>query len=57
MAQLAVAGNGVGIGTNQNDSYLTTSPPVGGLIVEKNVGIGTWVTANALEIVGNVSLS
>ena len=51
VAALGIAGN-VGIGTITGDSYLTTTPPNGGMIIEKNVGIGTYAPTGALEIEG-----
>ena len=38
---LSIAG-GVGIGTGLNSSYVSTAAPVGGMIVQGNVGIGSW---------------
>ncbi|MGH7249761.1 MAG: hypothetical protein ACREGC_02200, partial [Minisyncoccia bacterium] len=52
VAQLAIAGNGVGIGTNMNSTYLKTTPPIGGMIVQGNVGIGTY-NPSAIFEVGN----
>ena len=52
-AQLAVAGNGVGIGTNMNDAYLTTPAPVGGMIMEGVLGIGTSLPITQLSILAN----
>ena len=42
----------VGIGTGVNSPYLTTTGPVGGVIIQSNVGIGTLVPPNALYVVG-----
>ncbi len=44
-----VLGN-VGIGTVSYSNYLTNAAPPGGLIVERQVGIGTWAPSDALDI-------
>lgn len=46
---LNVAG-GVGIGTGSSSQFINTSAPNGGLILESNIGIGTWVPNFALQI-------
>ena len=52
LATLQVIGN-IGIGTVANgDKFITTSPPNGGMIVEGNVGIGTWLPTNLVQING-----
>ncbi|MGH7249624.1 MAG: beta strand repeat-containing protein, partial [Minisyncoccia bacterium] len=53
VAQLAIAGN-VGIGTNLNSSFVTTTPPNGGMIVESNVGIGSINPGQKLDVTGTV---
>ncbi len=53
MARLSIAGN-VGIGINSGDSYVTTTPPNGGMIVEGNVGIGSLTPGQALDVTGTV---
>lgn len=51
--QLAIVG-GVGVGINGASSYVNTlSAPVGGMIVEGNVGIGTSVTPYKLDLTVN----
>ncbi len=51
VAKLSIAGN-VGIGTNFNSSFVTTTPPSGGMIVEGNVGIGSVTPGQLLDVKG-----
>ena len=53
LATLQVVGN-VGIGTVANgDYFIMSSPTKGGMIVEGNVGIGTWAPALPLSVTGD----
>ncbi len=52
MAINAAGGVGIGSGT-----YLTTTPPTQGLLVEGNVGIGTTVSRAKLDVIGDASAS
>jgi hypothetical protein len=55
VAKLAIIGN-VGIGTSGSTSYLQNVPPTGGMIVQGNVGIGTWVVnAGKLQVGSNAT--
>lgn len=54
--KLAVFGN-VGIGTSSSSPYVTNSAPAGGLIVQSNVGIGTFSPILPLHIIGNAYLN
>ena len=50
-----VDGVGMGIGATLSSSYVTTTPPTGGLLVEGNVGIGTLSPRGALDVgTGNI---
>ncbi len=53
VAALSIVGN-VGIGTGINSSYLTTTPPSGGMIIQGNVGIGSLAPGQALDVTGTV---
>jgi hypothetical protein len=54
-ASLQVVGN-IGIGTVKNgDNFINTLPPDGGMIVEGNVGIGTWVPNFPLSVTAPAS--
>ena len=53
-ASLSIIGN-IGIGTVANgDNFLTTAPPTGGMIIEKNVGIGSTNPGQLLDVQGTV---
>lgn len=54
--KLAVFGN-VGIGSNSSSPYVTTNGAAGNLVVQNNVGIGTFSPASALAVVGNSSFT
>ena len=57
LATLQVVGN-IGIGTVANgDNFITSSPTKGGIIVEGNVGIGTWAPAKPLSVTGDTYLN
>jgi hypothetical protein len=51
--RLTVLGN-VGIGTNSSSAYALTAAPSGGMIVEKNVGIGSTAPGQVLDVQGTV---
>lgn len=55
--RLGIVGH-LGIGTGINSSYLLTTAPLGGMIVDGNVGIGTWEVNSGKLIVngGNVGI-
>jgi len=54
---MEIVGN-VGIGsTGVGDNYISTTPPSGGLIVEGNAGIGTWLPSDNFSVGKFVSLS
>lgn len=56
MSELAVKG-GIGVGTISYSPYLTTITPDGNLIIEKNVGIGTWQANSGLIVnAGNIGV-
>lgn len=55
LAGLSVVGN-IGIGTVAYGSYIRTSPPFGGMIVEGNVGMGTVLPVKNLQVGGDVFL-
>ena len=53
LATLQVVGN-IGIGTVANgDKYIMSSPTNGGMIIEGNVGIGTWAPTKPLSVTGD----
>jgi hypothetical protein len=52
-SKLGIIGN-IGIGTGQSSSYIYTSPPNGGMLVENNVGIGTLAPGQKLDVQGTV---
>jgi hypothetical protein len=54
--KLGVVGN-IGIGTVGYDSYLTTAPPSGGMIIEGNVGIGSLTPGQALDVKGTARMT
>lgn len=54
--KLVVAG-GVSVGTNSNSSFVQTSAPSGGLLVQGNTGIGTITTSLAkLNVFGDINV-
>jgi hypothetical protein len=54
LATLQVVGN-IGIGTVANgDNFIMSSPAKGGMIVEGNVGIGSWNPTQVLDVKGTV---
>jgi len=55
-SKLTVYG-GVGIGTGSNSSYVETTAPDGGLIVQGNVGIGSLAPGQALDVTGTVRMT
>lgn len=46
---------GVSIGTSNTSTYTNTASPLGGIIIESNVGIGTWKPLQPLDVRGTVS--
>ncbi len=56
VSKLVVTG-GVSIGTNSNSSFVNTSAPSGGMLVEGNVGVGTVTTSVAkLNVFGDINI-
>ncbi len=54
-AKVSIVGN-IGLGTSANGEYLTTAPPLGGMIIQGNVGIGTATPQTGLAVMGNVGI-
>ncbi len=52
----SVVGN-IGIGTNQSSTFVQTSAPNGGMIVQNNVGIGSLTPGQALDVNGTVRMT
>jgi len=52
----SVVGN-IGIGTNQSSSFIQTSAPNGGMIVQGNVGIGSLTPGQVLDVTGTVRMT
>lgn len=55
MANMLVVNGAVGIGTANSANYVQRLAPAGGMIIEGNVGIGTWVVNNKLQIGSNAT--
>lgn len=55
-SRLGIFGN-IGIGTIGNgDNYLTTAAPSGGMIIEGNVGVGTYLPIKNVHVGGDIFL-
>jgi hypothetical protein len=53
--KLTVVGNiGVGISGPPADLFTNTAPPNGGMIIESNVGIGSWAPGQILDVQGTI---
>lgn len=45
---------GISIGLTSTSTYTNTTAPLGGIIAEGNIGIGTWTPLQALDVRGTV---
>lgn len=46
---------GISVGTINTSNYTNVTAPTGGMIIEGNVGVGTWQPLQALDVRGTVS--
>lgn len=53
---LDMLNGGIGIGTSASMEVLGTLPPMGGITMQGNLGIGTWVPAANLDIEGSANI-